>query len=168
VGTLCIMPTLIIRHITSSEPAQFQVVRQRDGKSTDSSLVPSPFGFPVEGRPESDLIRGLQWYLEEFLEYPFPPETDHAERVLDALRSWGEKAFLALFGDYRGGRLFQDATGEGHDKLHVFISSDDARVLSWPWEALRDPESGSLAQTCQIERRLNHVRDPQPTAKNTG
>jgi hypothetical protein len=34
--------------------------------------------------------------------------------------------------------------------------------LSWPWEALRDPKSGVLAQTCQIERRLNRVGDPQP------
>ena len=36
------------------------------------------------------------------------------------------------------------------------------RVLAWPWEALYDPEVGHLAHTCQIERRLNSVRDPQP------
>jgi hypothetical protein len=35
-------------------------------------------------------------------------------------------------------------------------------VLGWPWEALRDPQARSLAQTCQIERRLNNVRDPHP------
>jgi hypothetical protein len=68
------MNTLIIRHVAKSEPAQFQVVRQRDGKSTDPTRVASPFGFPVEGRPESDLIRELNWYLETFLDYPFEPE----------------------------------------------------------------------------------------------
>ena len=52
----------------------------------------------MEGRPNSDLMRELRWYLEEFLDYPFPPETDRAERVLDALRRWGEQAFDALFG----------------------------------------------------------------------
>jgi hypothetical protein len=156
------MNTLIIRHVAKSEPAEFQVVRQRDGKSTDPTSVASPFGFPVEGRPESDLICELNWYLETFLDYPFEPEIGHAGRILDSLRAWGEQAFEALFGDREGGRFFEEATREGHQQLHLLISSDEPRVLSWPWEALRDPESGVLAQTCQIERRLNHVRDPQP------
>ena len=33
-------------------------------------------------------------------------------------------------------------------------------MLGWPWEALHDPQAGLLAQTCQIERRLNTVRRP--------
>ena len=33
-------------------------------------------------------------------------------------------------------------------------------MLGWPWEALHDPQVGQLAQTCQIERRLNTVRKP--------
>ena len=33
-------------------------------------------------------------------------------------------------------------------------------MLGWPWEALHDPQAGQLAQTCQIERRLNTVRKP--------
>jgi tetratricopeptide (TPR) repeat protein len=155
------MKMLMIRHVANSEPAEFQVIRQRDGKSTDPMSVVSPFGFPVHGRPESDLIRELNWYLETFLEYPFQPEIGHAERVLDSLRGWGQQAFEALFGDREGGRFFEEATREGHQQLHLLISSDDPRVLSWPWEALRDPEIGILAQACQIERRLNHVRDPQ-------
>jgi tetratricopeptide (TPR) repeat protein len=155
------MKTLIIRHVAKSEPAQFQVVRLPDGKSSDPRSVASPFGFLVEGRPESDLICELNWYLETFLEYPFEPEIGHAERVLDSLRAWGQQAFEALFGDREGGRFFEEATRKGHQQLDLLISSDEPRVLSWPWEALRDPETGVLAQTCQIERRLNHVRDPQ-------
>jgi tetratricopeptide (TPR) repeat protein len=156
------MHTLIIRHVAKSEPPQFQVVRQRDGKSTDPRIVVSAFGFTVEGRPNSDLVRELSWYLENFLDYPYPPETDHAERVLDSLSSWGQQAFNGLFGDREGGRFFEEATREGYEQLHLVISSDEPRILSWPWEALRDPESGVLAQTCQIERRLNHIRDSQP------
>ena len=107
-------------------------------------------------------MRELQWYLETFLDYPFPPETDHAERVLQSLKQWGEQAFDALFGSHAAGRMFDAATSEDYTRLHLQISSDDARVLAWPWEALRDPELGYLAQTCQIERRLNKLRDPQP------
>lgn len=53
-------------------------------------------------------------------------------------------------------------TADGYSGLRLQISSDDPQVLSWPWEALRDPELEVLAHSCQIERRLNTVRDPQP------
>jgi hypothetical protein len=116
--------------------------------------LPSPHGFPVKGRPNSDLLRELQWYLETFLDYPFPPEIDHADRVLKALKDWGEQTFAALFDNRSGGRMFEAATSGDYSGLHLQISSDDARVLSWPWEALRDPEAGFLAQTCQIRAAL--------------
>jgi hypothetical protein len=154
------MKTLIIRHVESGDPPRFQAIVAADGRSTETVAIPSPIGFPVEGRPNSDLMRELRWYLETFLEYPFPPETDHAERVCEALGRWGKQSFDSLFGDRRGGALFNDATREGYEQLHVLISSDDPQVLGWPWEALHDPQVGQLAQLCQIERRLNTVRTP--------
>ena len=75
----------------------------------------------------------------DFSRLPFPPETEHAERVLR---------------DRSAGRMFDAATADDYSELHLQISSDDPRVMSWPWEALRDPELGVLAQTCQVERRL--------------
>lgn len=152
--------TLTIKHVAGSDPAPFLVVRQRDSKTSQPISVVSPVGFPVEGRPNSDLLRELQWYLETFLDYPFSPETEHADRVLKALRDWGEQAFRALFENKSAGRMFDDATRD-YSKLHLKISSDDPRVLAWPWEALRDPDSGFLAQACQVVRQLNSVRDPQ-------
>ena len=155
------MNTLIIRHITGREPASFQVFRLKDGKSTPKpSVIPSPVGFPVKKRPNTDLMNELRWYLETFLDYPFPPLTDVADDVQDALRKWGEDAFDALFGNREGGRMFDGATKNGYKHLHLQISSDDPRVLAWPWEALHDHQAGFLAQTCQIERRLNDLRDP--------
>ena len=154
------MNTLLIRHVESGDPPRFQAICPQDARSTETVAIPSPVGFPVEGRPNSDLMRELRWYLEGFLDYPFPPETEHAERVQDALRRWGVEAFNKLFGDRRGGEIFNDATREGYESLHLLISSDDPQVLGWPWEALHDPQAGQLAQTCQIERRLNTVRKP--------
>ena len=82
--------------------------------------------------------------------------------VLDALKAWGEQAFAALFGERATGRLFDAATSEEYSDLHLQISSDEPGVLYWPWEALRDPEAGVLSRTCQVERRLNRLRDPNP------
>ena len=156
------MNTLVVRHVGNDGTAQFQVVRLADSKSADTVAVASPVGFPVEGRPNSDLRRELLWYLETFLAYPFPPETHHAERVLDALKAWGQQAFTALFGSERARDWFHDATRDGYEHLGLHVSSDDPRVLAWPWEALHDPEAGFLGQHSQVERRLNEIRDPMP------
>lgn len=107
------MHTLIIQHVPDSGPAQFQVVRPEDGKRTDPVGVAPPRGYAIEECPESDLMRELQWYLETFLEYPYPPETEHAERVQKTLRSWGEQAFEAVFGSRQSSRLFDDAVADG-------------------------------------------------------
>jgi len=89
--------TLAIKHIPGSNPAHFQVLRLYDGKTSESVQVPSPVGFQVKGRPQSDLLLELQWYLEEFLDYPFSPETERADHVIKALRDWGEQVFQKLF-----------------------------------------------------------------------
>ncbi|MCP4691410.1 MAG: hypothetical protein GY859_25425 [Desulfobacterales bacterium] len=89
-----------------------------------------------------------------------------AERGQESLRERGEKAFDALFGSRAGGRLFDAATDQGYRDLHLQIFSEDPRVLSWPWEAMRDPEAAYLSHTCQIERRLDKVRDPLPLSSD--
>ena len=86
------MNSLKIQHVEGSA-AQFQITRLPDGKSLGPVSVPSPVGFAVEGRPNSDLMRELRWYLELFLDYPFPPDTDRAVHVQDALKAWGEAAW---------------------------------------------------------------------------
>src|SRR3954451_3018433 len=100
---------------------RFQVVRLRDGKTTEPLTVVSPVGFPVEGRPNSGLMRELRWYLETFLDYPFPPETDHAGRVLNSLREWGGQTFHALFGSATAGSIFDAAVSGDSSRVHLRI-----------------------------------------------
>src|SRR5271165_927750 len=88
---------LAIEHVESSCPPAFKLTRLSDDRSLPAVAIGSPYEFPVEGRPNSPLMRELRWYLEQFLDYPFHPETDHADHVLDALRAWGTQAFNALF-----------------------------------------------------------------------
>jgi hypothetical protein len=125
------MNTLVIQRLPDSDPPKFQITRE-DHKASEPVCVTSPFGFAVEGRPESDLVRELQWYLEDFLEYPFPPNTDRAEHVMDALDSWGKRAFKELFDAGRARDFFHKATRDGHKNLRLQIMSDDPRILQWP------------------------------------
>jgi hypothetical protein len=159
--------TLVIRHLPDTEPPQFQVQRLSDGQTSPPAAVPSPVGFPVAGRPDSHLLRELQWYLETFLDYPFPPETGHAERVQKALRAWGEQAFTALFGSREAGRLFDAATEYDYARLHLQIASDEAAVLAWPWEALYDPDADWLAPPARSSDGSTNCAT-RPSCRRTG
>jgi hypothetical protein len=144
---------LAIEHVSGSSPPTFRLTRIADGKSLAPVSVESPYEAGVPGHPKP-LMSELRWYLEGFLDYPFPPETEHADHVWDALKRWGAGAFNALF-DRR------DAGAWLSDSAVLQIRSDDANVLSWPWEALFDPQLGSfVAQQRRFERRLNSVADP--------
>ena len=153
------MPTLVVRHIPNSDPPQFQVERASDSKASKAYAVPTPFGYHVQDRPDG-LMAELQWYLEQFLNYPYHPETEHAERVLTSLKSWGEAAFCALFDARDSGGFFDEAIKDGYHNLQLRVISDDPKVQAWPWEALRDPKADCLAHACQVERRMDSVRDP--------
>ncbi len=164
------MSTLTIRHLPETHPPRFQALNL-DGNATTPVEVRPAAGYPVEGRPDSDLMAELRWYLEDFLEYPFHPETEHAERVLAALRNWATDAFDVLFGCVGdgsgdggdGATLFGHATADGPEKLRLRIQSDDPRVLSWPWEVLRAPRADHLVQ---VERCLEDLdAPPVPTAE---
>ena len=57
------MNRLVIHHIDESDPPQFLISRA-DHKTASPVEVTSPFDFPVEGIPDSNLMRELHWYLE--------------------------------------------------------------------------------------------------------
>ncbi len=154
------MNVLRIEHLKDTEPPKFRVVRASDGRYSDPSVtITSPLGFPVEGRV-TDLMADLRWYLERYLKFPLPPNDGVAARVLAALKSWGETAFNELFSEGRARDFYRSAIEKGLDSLFIQVSSDDPRILGWPWEALRDPGSGILSAQCQIERLLNQQHDP--------
>jgi hypothetical protein len=94
--------TLRIAHVPDSNPPRFRVLRASDLKEAEAVELTPPVEVSVEGREEG-LPRQLQWYLEEFLSYPFSPRTEQAERVLNALRGWGRDTFTLLFGSGRAG-----------------------------------------------------------------
>ncbi|MCP4040807.1 MAG: CHAT domain-containing protein, partial [Gammaproteobacteria bacterium] len=153
--------TLIIRH---NGELQFIVTRP-DGKISTAVELTPPDAVQIEGRPDSNLVQDLRWYLEEFLDYPFHPNTGIAQRTQDGLKGWGEENFTRLF---TGEPLlwYDRARNAGLAELTLKIASDDPRILAWPWEALRDPHGTTLAHNCRIERQLSELHDPLPLPEN--
>ena len=83
------MRTLIVQHVGDTE-ATFTVMRHDPAQTTpETATVTPPESFEAEGLEQTDLRRELRWYLERFLDYPFPPTTERADRVLGAARARG-------------------------------------------------------------------------------
>jgi len=158
---------LIIEHVAESNPPAFRVVRC-DPPQISPDVVPitAPEQFGADQLPGTDLRRELRWYLERFLDYPFPPNTDRADRVTQVLEAWGTHAFSALFLAGKARDWYHDAVRDGTEHLQLRIIANEPTVLAWPWEALHDPERGYLAHRCHIERQLNNVADPPPLPEN--
>jgi len=157
---------LQIHHIGyQHEQPQFKVMRLSDGKSSAAISLTPPDQIHIEGRPNSNLQQDLRWYLEQFLELPLGAYLDTAERVQAALQAWGATCFSALFQN-QARDWFQAARQQGLENLTLKIASNDPRVLAWPWEALHDPEGGTLAHHCRIERQLSELHDPLPLPDN--
>jgi len=159
--------TLIVQHVPESSPPAFTVARHEPPQITpEAANITAPEQFGAERLPGSDLRRELRWCLERFLDYPFPPNTDRADRAVRVLEAWGTHAFEALFHGGMARDWYRDIVREGTEHLQLRIVANDPAVLAWPWEALHDPERGYLAQKCHIERQLNNVPDPPPLPEN--
>ena len=150
--------TLIIRHVGD---LQFVVARLEDGKTSAPVSLEAPDSISVGGRPDSHLMADLRWYLENFLDYPYEPNTEIAEQILSTLDNWGRSSFERLF---TGQPLlwYDRIRNSGLPNLALKIASDDPLILAWPWEALRDPHGTTIAHTCRLERQLCELHDPLP------
>ena len=153
---------LQIRHVSKqNEGYDFYVVRMADGKSTETVTLDSPSASIVAGRPNSSLQQDIRWYLEEFLKLPLEPDIELANRIEDALTTWGIDCFNKLFQN-QARDWYGDARRNGLENLRLKIASESPEILGWPWEALEDPMAGPLAHHCRIERQLDNLHDPQP------
>jgi len=159
--------TLIVQHVPKSKRPAFTVIRCDPSDTTpDAAKITPPEEFGTKELPGSHLRRELRWYLEQFLDYPFPPNTDRADRVTQVLEAWGTHAFQVLFLAGKGRDWYHNAVRDGTEHLQLRIIANEPTVLAWPWEALHDPERGYLAHKCHIERQLNNVADPPPLPEN--
>ncbi|QBE65800.1 tetratricopeptide repeat protein [Pseudoduganella lutea] len=155
------MQKLEIRHDPEGDGFHFRVQRILPDSIREAAAVAvaDPLALALS-QTNSRLGDELTWYLEYYLDYPYGPNQQRAERVTTALKEWGIQAFNALFGQDKARDWYRDATRSAHAELHLIITSDDARVLAWPWEALHDPLVGDLALHCRIERQLQYLEDP--------
>lgn len=157
------MSRLVIRLRPETSGLAFGVQRvdSAGAKAAPTVELVDPLALKLAGS-DLDLGHELAWYLESYLDLPSGPNVTRAERVCSALQDWGRRSFDVLFGHGQARDFYRDATRQGHSALHLVVASDNPHVLSWPWEALADPQVGDLAHHCRIERQLDTAPEPLP------
>ena len=127
--------------ITDMGDGRIQVSRQHDNGVPHQCPQPIPFSDPLT---END-HRELRWYLEEFLQFPYGAERNHAQEVEGKMEQWGAELFNRAFPktdcDPDPRRIYHEATGD-LGECEISICSDNPDFLSIPWELLRDPTPG--------------------------
>jgi len=83
----------------------------------------------------------LRWYLEDYLQHPFEPESQIAARVEQRLRDVGIDLFKAVFQADDDARDLWAAFRDKLDETRVEIVTDVRTAASIPWELLRDPKT---------------------------
>ena len=86
------MSILVVRHELGGPEYRFSVQRVSAAgmKAAPSVELADPLRR-VLGETQLTLGDELAWYLEQYLDYPFGPNEQRAERVTDALRGWGRE-----------------------------------------------------------------------------
>lgn len=148
---------ITIRHSGHTEAGE-QFTLQWETQSYPPVTLRGPEAAAVEGYDRLSLREGLVWYLEEYLDRPFGPNTKKAAAVENALSRWGEEALDTLF----SGKALRclDAAQEDLKSVQVRVVSDSPAVLSWPWEALRDEQGSFLFLHSSVERQPVNIQVP--------
>ena len=103
------------------------------------------FANPVTGKDRSD----VRWYVETYGSASLAdPDDQEAKRIKDRLPEIGKALFNAVFkerGDDRAAQRLFDRFQDADSQQRVLtINTQDASILSLPWELLHDPSGAFL------------------------
>ena len=141
----------------SREGEKFTVTLQFDALGESEPLT-------VENPASKEQERELEWYFEEWLNFPFTDKA-RAERAAEIIRAYGESLFAQVFrSDPDVYVEYRSAMGRGGVTLQV-IGSPEFHALHW--EALKDPNQPHPLAVDQPVVRKNHkaVVDPARVAE---
>jgi len=91
--------------------------------------------------------REIQWYLEDYLIYPWGEWCNRAKRVEQLMEELGAGLFRALFGNSGASEIYSHMSDDLAN-TRIVIQADSTDGIALPWEIIRDPmiiENGYLA-----------------------
>ncbi|MBI3796026.1 MAG: CHAT domain-containing protein [Deltaproteobacteria bacterium] len=140
------MKELTIHHLPAKGRGRPRVrVSYRPQEGAQARERETPFKFTVTDEPR----RLIQWYLEEYLVYPWGEFRNRAQQVEQLMQQLGEELFEALFGSRETSALYAHVADDLANTRIVIHASDPAGI-ALPWELLRDPTRGEYGDLARL------------------
>lgn len=157
------MKELTIHHIPSNEHTSARVrVSYRSPDGAQPQERETNFGFAVTENQRRD----IQWYLEEYLIYPWGEFRNRAQQVEELMERLGTELFDAVFGNSETGALYANVA---HDlpNTRIVIHASDPEGIALPWELMHHSalgEYGDLARLANafVRSQPNLILRPPP------
>jgi tetratricopeptide (TPR) repeat protein len=161
------MNELIVRYYHSDTPTCQVYYRSELGTQETDKFT---FTFSVS-KEDRELI---QWYLEEYLSYPYGAFQERAKRAEKVIHDLGAELFAEVFrnrNDHDQTAIrFYDRAMENPTDCHIVIQADHPVAWSLPWEFLYDPAYGFITQKTSgfvrshpgVSVRLSTIRTETP------
>ena len=104
-----------------------------------------------------DERRLIQWYLEDYLTYPWGEFQNRAQRAEALMERLGKELFDVVFGTREIGTLYSHVADD-LSNTRIIIHAADQEGIALPWELMRDSTLGAYGYLA----RLAHALRPQP------
>ncbi len=137
------MNELIVRYYHGKSPTYQILYRSKDGlQETDR--------FPFRIKISREDRKLIQWYLEEYLMYPYGAYRERAKRAEKVISDLGAELYAAIFHNEKDQEQaairFYDRAMKDPNECHIIIQAGHPAGWSLPWELMYDPAYGYLAQ----------------------
>jgi len=133
---------LTIHHLPGVGKRRAQVrvsYRSREGAQPQERVT--PFGFRIDDEQR----RLVQWYLEQYLVFPWGEFRERAQRVETLLQQLGAELFESTFGNRETAALYEHVADDlANTRIAVHAATPEG--IGLPWELLRDPRRGTYGQ----------------------
>jgi tetratricopeptide (TPR) repeat protein len=143
------MKELTILHIPATDNEQSRVhVSYRKDHTSQPQIREIEFHFSIT-EVERRLI---QWYLEEYLIYPWGEFCTRAQQTEELMVRLGEQLFEAIF-DSRETNALYAHVADDLANTRIVIHASDPTGIAIPWELMHDPvlkEYGDLARLAHV------------------
>jgi hypothetical protein len=140
------MQELTIHHVPATGRRRTRVrVSYRAQEGAQPQERETPFAFTVTDEQR----RLIQWYLEEYLLYPwgvFPSRAQQAEALMEQL---GAELFGAVFGSRETAALYAHVA-DNLSNTRLVVHASDSQGIALPWELMRDATRGEYGDLARL------------------
>src|SRR2546423_4484331 len=140
------MKELTMQHIPASKQTGARVrISYRPQEGAQQQERETDFGFDVTEKQRRD----IQWYLEEYLTYPWGEFRTRAEQVEGMMEQLGIELFDAVFGSRETGALYTHVADDLAN-TRIVIHASDPEGIALPWELIRDSARGAFGDLARL------------------